>query len=250
MWEYRELVRNLTIADLKNRYQNTTLGFFWSLLSPLLFALVLYIVFRKVFEQEQNFALNLIVGIMVFRYFSLGTSTCLSSVVSRPNLVTKVFIPRHILVLSTALSNLVASLLEFIILIPVIYFSIHQLPVTILIYPLLHLITFFIIMGIGLLLGSLFVYFRDLTQIWEFVLNVLFYTSPIVYPLTIVPPYLREYYMINPLTRVVIMYRDILIGNKIPSLVDFGILMGFAVVFVLLGYYVFTRLQRRFAEEL
>ena len=106
MWQYRELIRNLTIAELKNRYQNTSLGFLWSILNPFLFAMVLWFVFRNFFKQEENFAANLLVGIMAWRFFSLGTNSSLYSIVSKPSLVTKVFIPRQILVLSNAVAIL------------------------------------------------------------------------------------------------------------------------------------------------
>ena len=72
MWQYRELIKNLTLVELKNRYQNTTLGFFWSILSPLLLALVLFLVFRNLFQQEENFLVNLLVGIMAWRFFTTG----------------------------------------------------------------------------------------------------------------------------------------------------------------------------------
>jgi len=121
MWQYRELIRNLTVADLKNRYQNTALGFFWSLLSPLLLALVLYFIFSHLFGREENFAINLLVGIMAWRFFANGTSSSLGAIVGKPSLVTKVYIPRQILVLSNTLANIISSLLEFIVLLPIIF---------------------------------------------------------------------------------------------------------------------------------
>jgi lipopolysaccharide transport system permease protein len=250
IWEYRELVKNLTIAELKNRYQNTSLGFFWSILSPLLFASVLYFVFRKLFSQEENFAINLIVGIMFWRFFSVGTSTSLTAIISHPNLVTKLYIPRQILVLSSCLSNLIASLLEFIILIPIIFVLLKHIPLTIWLYPVIHVIVFFAIYGIGLLLASLYVYFRDLLQIWEFLINVLFYTSPIIYPMSIVPPYLKTFYLLNPITRMVFMYRDVMIVGYLPSRYDLVVVIIFALIVFLAGNYVFSKLQRRFAEEI
>jgi lipopolysaccharide transport system permease protein len=250
MWEYRELIRNLTIAELKNRYQNTSLGFFWSILSPLLFAAVLFFVFRKLYITEDNFALNLIVGIMVYRFLSTGTSFSLLSIVSKPNLVTKVYIPRYILVLSTALAALIGSLLEFIILIPIIFVLQGHIPPTIVLYPVVHVFFFFIIYGLGLILASAYVYFRDLNQIWEFVVMMLLYLSPIIYPLSVVPPYLSTYYMYNPITRLVITYRDIMVKGTLPPAEAVIIIVVFAAIMWALGNFVFNRLQRRFAEEL
>jgi lipopolysaccharide transport system permease protein len=250
LYQYRELVRNLAIADLKNHYQNTSLGLFWSVLSPLLLTFILYFVFRQVFGREENFAVNLIVGIMVWRFFSTGTTACLNSIVTKPNLVTKVYIPRQILVFSTALSCLISSLLEFVILFPIAYLLLGHLPLTIVLYPLAHILLFLPIYGIGLLWASVFVFFRDLTQIWEVLLSVLIYTSPIIYPISIVPPYLLKYYMLNPLTHIIIIYRDIMVNGKFPTLSSLLIVLAFGIGAFLIGNMAFNKLQRRFAEEL
>jgi lipopolysaccharide transport system permease protein len=248
MWQYRELIKNLTTAELKNRYQNTTLGFFWSILSPLLLALVLYFVFRNLFRQEENFAINLLVGIMAWRFFITGTTLSLSAIVSKPSLVTKVYVPRWILVLSSVLANLIGSLLEFLILVPIIFILLGSLPLTILLFPVIHVLYFWLILGIGLFLSSLFVYFRDLNQVWEVLVNILFFMSPIIYPLSIVPESLMTYYLLNPVTALVIIYRDVMIGGSLPSLDNLIVVIGLGAVIFLVGVFTFNRLQRRFAE--
>jgi lipopolysaccharide transport system permease protein len=250
MWQYRELIRNLTVTDLKNRYQNTTLGFFWSLLSPFLLAVVLYFIFRHLFGSEENFAINLLVGIMTWRFFANGTSSSLVAIVSKASLVTKVYIPRQILVLSNALANLISSLLEFIILLPILFVLLSHLPVTVLLFPLIHIIYFWFIYGAGLLLSSLYVYFRDLNQIWDVLVTVLFFCSPIIYPLSIIPAYLMSYYLLNPVTLFIGMYRDVMVAGQLPSLYSILVVIGFAIAAYLLGSLVFSKLQRRFAEEI
>jgi lipopolysaccharide transport system permease protein len=250
MWEYRELIWNLTATDLKNRYQNTALGFFWSLLSPLLLALVLYFIFRHLWGREQDFAINLLVGIMAWRFFANGTSSSLRAIVGKATLVTRVYIPRQVLVLSNTLANVISSLLEFIVLLPILFVLLGYLPITVLMYPLVHIIYFFFIYGAGLFLSSLFVYFRDLGQIWQVVTQILFFCSPIIYPLTIIPDNLMTYYLLNPITEFIIMYRDVMVAGELPSLYTTGIAVGFAIAAYLVGSIVFGRLQRRFAEEI
>jgi len=250
MWQYRELIRNLTVADLKNRYQNTSLGFFWSLLSPLLLALVLYFVFSHLFSQEENFAINLLVGIMAWRFFAAGTSASLGAIVGKPSLVTKVYIPRQILVLSNALTNLIGSLLEFIVLLPIIFVLLGHMPATVLLFLPIHIIFFFFIYGAGLLLSSLFVYFRDLNQIWDVLVTVLFFCSPIIYPLSTIPAYLMPYYQLNPVTQFIGMYREVMVAGGLPSLFSIAVVICFAIAAYLVGSLVFSKLQRRFAEEI
>ena len=250
MWQYRELIRTLTVVDLKNRYQNTALGFFWSLLSPLLLAMVLYFIFSHLFGSEENFAINLMVGIMAWRFFTTGTSSSLLAIVGKPSLVTRVYIPRQILVLSTALANVISSLLEFIVLLPILFVLLGHLPATVLLFPLIHLVYFWFIFGAGLLLSSLYVYFRDLNQIWDVLVTVLFFCSPIVYPLSMIPAYLMSYYLLNPVTLFIGMYRDVMVAGDLPSLYSIVVVIGFAIAAYLVGSLVFSKLQRRFAEEI
>jgi lipopolysaccharide transport system permease protein len=250
MWQYRELIWNLTIADLKNRYQNTALGFLWSLLSPLLQALVLYLVFRHLWGQTENFAVNLLVGMMAYQFFSAGTSSSLGAIYGKSSLVTRVYIPRQILVLSNVLPTLINYLIAFVVLIPLIFILVRQLPVTVLLFPLIHIIYFWFIYGAGLLLSSLFVYLRDLNQIWQVVTRVLFFCSPVMYPLSIIPAYIMPYYRLNPITEFIVIYRDLMVAGNLPSLHSIVVVGGFTVAAYLVGNFVFNKLQRRFAEEL
>lgn len=250
MWQYRELIGNLTVVEFKNRYQNTSLGFLWSVLSPFLLAGVLFFVFRFMFGQEKNYAANLLVGIMAWRFFSLGTNASLYSVLSRPSLVTKVYIPRNLLVLSTALSSLTSACLEFVVILPLIFVITGGLPATFILFLPLHMVSFFLVYGIGLALGSLVVYFRDLNQIWEVLINVLFFCSPIVYPLSIVPKYLMDFYLLNPITQMVVSYQRLMVAGEFLSIRGIAVLVVSAGVAFVAGGAIFNRLQRRFAEEL
>ena len=250
MWQYRELIWNLTVVDLKNRYQNTALGFFWSLLSPLLQALVLYLVFRHLWGQTENFAVNILVSMMAWQFFATGTSSALSAIVGKSSLVTRVYIPRQILILSNVLSTLINSLLTFIVLLLILVVLLGHLPVTVLLFPLIHLIYFWFIFGAGLFLSALYVYFRDINQIWDVLVRVLFFCSPVMYPLSIIPASVLPYYRLNPITEFIVIYRDLMVAGNLPSLHSIVVVGGFAVTAYVVGSLVFSKLQRRFAEEL
>ncbi|MCP1662282.1 lipopolysaccharide transport system permease protein [Methanocalculus sp. AMF5] len=251
MWitEYRDLIWNLTISDLKVKYQSSVLGFAWSLLNPLLMMLVLYFVFSNIFRFEQeHFALYLLIGIIAWRFLANGTMMAMGSIVGRAALVTKVFIPRQILVLSSVLSAFISSILEFIVLIPLLFILGVGLSYTFLFFPLIHLVYFLMVYGASLILASLYVYFRDLNQIWDVVLQAGFFLSPIVYPISIIPVQYLEYYMLNPITVLIEVYRDVLLYGEIPSLPGLLGLIGFGALILLAGTLLFNRLERRFAE--
>jgi lipopolysaccharide transport system permease protein len=249
-WTYRELVRNLTVVDLKNRYQNTALGFLWSLLSPFLLALVLYFVFRYLFGQGPEFPRYLLVGLMTWRFFATGTMSSLYSIVGKPSLVTKIFVPRKILVFSSLCANLISSLLEFIVTVPILFVLSGSLPITLLLFPLIFLVYFCFVYGASLLLSALYVYFRDLNQIWEVLVNILFFLSPVIYPMIQISDKTMPYYLLNPLTEFIIIYRNLMVYGTLPSLYSLAIIIFAGVGSIIIGNLIFDRLQRRFAEAI
>ena len=253
MWivEYRELIKILTISDLKVKYQSSVLGFAWSLLNPLLMMLVLYFVFNNVFKSNQDhFALYLLIGIISWRFLANGTSASMGAIVGKSSLVTKIYIPRQVLVMSAALSCFISSILEFLVLVPLLIFLGAGLSPYILLFPVIHLIYFMIVYGISLILASLYVYYRDLNQIWDVLIQIGFFLSPIVYPLTTVPPEYMKYYMLNPMTALIQMYRDVLLYHRLPSLEDTALTMCAGLILMAAGSLIFKRLERRFAEEI
>jgi lipopolysaccharide transport system permease protein len=221
MWivEYRELIRILTISDLKVKYQSSVLGFAWSLLNPLLMMLVLYAVFSNVFKfDEDSFALYILVGIVGWRFLQNATTASMSSIVVKQSLVTKVYVPRQILVLSSVLSSFTSSILEFSVLAPLLFLFGVDLSINVLLFPFIHVTFLILIYGLSLILASLYVYYRDLNQIWEVLLQAGFFLSPIVYPISIVPEKYLSYYMMNPVTIIIEMYREALLYAKTPLL--------------------------------
>ena len=253
MWivEYRELIRILTISDLKVKYQSSALGFAWSLLNPLLLMLVLYFVFSNIFRFEQeHFALYLLVGIISWRFLANGTMSSMLAIVGKPSLVTKIYIPRQVLVLSTVLSSFISSILEFCVLVPLLFLFGANLSLNILFFPVVHVMYFFIVYGVSLILASLYVYYRDLNQIWDVLLQLGFFLSPIVYPLSTVPEKYLSYYMLNPATVVMQIYRESLLYCKTPSISSIAFVLASGVVMLLVGSIIFKRLERRFAEEI
>jgi lipopolysaccharide transport system permease protein len=253
MWlvRYRELIKLLTIADLKLRYRSSAIGFAWTLLNPLLMMLILYLVFHGVFQMKENhFALYLLIGIVAWRFLANGTVCSMGAVVHKSSLVTKLFIPRQILVFSAVLSCFVSSALEFLVLVVLLLLFGVKLSAYFFCFPLVHMVYFAMVYGISLVLAALYVYYRDLQQIWEVLLQAGFFLSPVVYPLAVVPPEYQALYLANPVTAVMQIYRQILLYGQAPSAAGMIVLLTASGVTLWLGSLTFMRLQRRFAEEL
>jgi lipopolysaccharide transport system permease protein len=237
------------VSDLKVKYQSSVLGFAWSLLNPLLMMLVLYFVFSNVFRFEvENFALYILIGIIVWRFLVNGTMTAMGSIVGRPGLVTKIFIPRQILVLSSVLSAFISSILEFLVLIPLLFILGAGVTVYILFFPIVHVIYLLLVYGVSLFLASLYVYYRDLNQIWDVVLQAGFFLSPIVYPISVIPTAYIGYYMLNPMTMLMDIYRDFLLYGNMPSFLSISMVFVAGCLIAFFGSLLFHRLERRFAE--
>ncbi|MDI6896848.1 ABC transporter permease [Methanocella conradii] len=248
--EYRELIINLVISDLKIKYSNSILGFAWSLINPLLMMAILYLVFNNVFKSGQNnFIIFLLIGILSWRFFSLVTASSLQSIVSNPSLIKKIYIPREALTISKVISGLISSVLEFAVLLPLLVALSVGIRPTILLFPAIQFIYFLLICGISLILASVYVYVRDLNQIWEVMLQLGFFASPIVYSPTLVPADYRFLYMLNPIARLISMYRDVFLYGVVPALSDFLITLTFSAALLMAGAAIFKRLSRRFAEE-
>jgi lipopolysaccharide transport system permease protein len=253
MWlvEYRELISILTISDLKVKYQSSVLGFAWSLINPLLIMLVLYLVFSNAFrEAQEHFALYILIGIVSWRFMAIGTTSAMISIVTKPSLVTKIYIPRQILVLSSVLSSFISSILEFLVLVPMLLILGAGISPYLLLFPLIHLIYFMIIYGVSLVLAALYVYYRDLNQIWDVLMQMGFFLSPIVYPLSTVPQQYMSYYMLNPVTAIIQMYRSTLLYHGLPSSSETAVAVSCGVAMMFLGSLIFSVLERRFAEEI
>lgn len=251
IFRYKELISNLVVSDLKTKYSSSILGFAWSMLNPLMMMIVLYAVFNNVFKSNQeHYAFYLLIGMTTWRFFANSTTMAMSSIVGKANLVTKIFIPREILTLSVVLSALVSSILEFTVLIIILIIFGVVISSKILIFPLLYILYLPIVYGVSLMLASLYVYFRDLNHIWEVLVQIGFFLSPIVYPMSIVPEEYKFYYMLNPITVIIDMYRNVLLYDTIPKVTDFGIVLIFGIFLLTSGSLLFKKLSRRFAEEI
>lgn len=248
--KYWDLIKTLTINDLKAKYQHTYLGVIWSLLSPILLVIVLYFIFWNIRRLEENFALYLLVGILSWRFFTVSTSSSLSVIRQKSSLLSNMVLPSEIFVFTKNLSALISSVLEFIILVPVVALLAGKMSVFVVLFPLVHVLFFLITFGISLILSSCYPYLRDLHEIWPFVIQLGFFLCPILYPLSVIPESLRSLYLLNPVTQIIIFFRDLILYGRIPDITSILYILVFGIVLVLVGHYIFKKLEPRFTEVL
>ena len=245
------LIKELTLSDFKLRYKGSLLGLVWSFLKPLLMLLTFYVVFSLIIKLEiNNYVLFLFLGIILWNFFADSTVLSMNNLLSKRDLIKKVYFPREILVISSCLNaflNLLFSLFIFI-------FFLFLFKIEITIYFLLFipiLISLFILsLGFSYLLSSLYVKYRDLDHLWGIVLSIGFWITPIAYSIDFVPKNYLTLYMLNPFARIITDSRDILIYNKIDSIWSILITFLISIAIYLLGYYVYKKRSLYFAEEL
>jgi ABC-2 type transport system permease protein len=251
IWEFKYLIYNLVLRDLKVKYKGSTLGFLWSLLNPLLMIVVYTVAFQFVLKvRVPNFPIFLFSALLPWSFLSSTLSMGVTSITENSNLVKKVYFPREVLPLSIVLVNLFHFCLSFLVLIPALLFF-KIIPGFSFLF--LVVIVFFqtlFVLGLTLLVSALNVYYKDVKHFLEVMLNLWFWLTPIIWPLNLVPEKLQDYVYLNPFTAFVQAYRDIILHNQFPKPLILTILVATGILVFLLGALVFQKKQRRFAEEI
>lgn len=251
MSHYVDVIRVLAWKDFKVRYRSSALGFVWSLLNPLAYMVILTLVFSVLIRTNiVNYPAWFLVGILIWRYFSIATTQGLYSIVSNPSLVNKVYIPRYLIVLSNNLGNLLGACLEFVVLLPLLIILGVNFSLYAFFLPIVIALEFLLIFGLSLSLSSLAVVYRDFYQIWEIVLQLGFFLSPIVYDVTMVPTRFQTLYGLNPATRLIVAARMLLLQNAVPDGLSDLTTLSIVGVTLLLGFIIFRLLEGRFVEQL
>lgn len=249
--EYREMVKMLVKRNLRGRYKNSFFGFAWTFMNPL-FQLVVYtLLFSVILRSDiEQYALFLFVALIPWMAFSGAVNDGSASIITQGNLVTKIYFPRQILPLVTTLNNFVNMLLCMIIVLFVCLIT-KGIDFTALLFLIpVILIEFILAFGISLMVSGITVYVRDVQHILGIVMMAWNFLTPVVYPIETVPDRLRGLFMLNPMTPIILAYRDILFYKRIPQMSTMAGAFAAGCIFVIAGWVVFDALEKHFAEAL
>lgn len=246
-----EIIKELALADFKGKYKNSVLGFFWSFLNPLLMFSVLYFVFTIFFKVKlEHYQLYLLLGVIIWSYFAEATVSGTESLVSKRGLLTKIAFAPEVIVISASLTSALTFFLNLLIFLGFMYFSGVFLKATALCFLVIYLELFFLILGLNFALSALYVKYRDLSHIWTVMLQIGFWVTPIVYPLSIVPQNILKFYMLNPMSRLIHSSRTVLLYHYLTSTRDLIITISIILVVFLAGWGIFQREKKILAERL
>lgn len=257
----KAILREMVSTDFKVRYQESVLGYMWSLLKPLFMFAILFVLFTYIIpigEGVEHYGVILLLGIVLWNFFTETTVLGAGSVISNGDLLRKINIPRYLVVIASSVSALINLGLNLVV---VFVFALingvsPSLEWLILVPIIVELFIF--ALGMAFLLATLCVKFRDITYIWEIVLQAGFYASVIIFPITMVPVSVRDYFFINPIVQIVQDARRFVLGDSstitLWNSIDNPVLIAapFIViaVFVALGAWYFRRRSKYFAEDI
>lgn len=256
------LLKQLVRTDFKLRYQGSVLGYAWSLLRPLLLFVILYVVFVNFLKFKDDtiphYSIYLLLGIVLWNFFAETTSQSLSSIVSRGDIIRKIRIPRWTIVISSSLGALINLFFSLIVVAFFMVINGADVMRTALLFPLILLQLYMLALGLSLMLAALYVKYRDISYIWEVILQGAFYLTPIIYPLSLITNLtFQKLLLINPIAAAVqnaryaiVSHRTVtgatIIHNTWVQLVPYAL----TLVFLVAGILYFKKQARDFAENL
>jgi ABC-2 type transport system permease protein len=251
------LIKEIAITDFKLKYQGSVFGYLWSLVKPLAYFSVLYVIFTKVFHigsDIPHYPIHLLVAVVLFSFWAEATSIAMNAIVSRGGLIRKIYFPRMVLVIAATLTSLITLSINMIVVIILALLSGVTFGPNILWLIPLTLELYLFVVGVSFYLSALYVKFRDIGHIWEVFNQVFFYATPIVYPLILVPFAYARFMVLSPLTQVIQDSRMVILNYDVltpSSYWRFPLIPEIIVLVILItGYLLFQKMAAKFAEEI
>lgn len=244
---YRFLLQDLIVRDIKVKYRRSVLGIAWSVLNPLLMMLVITAVFANIFRFDVDyFPIYYLTGLIIFSLVSEATSGSMVSILYGGALIKKVYIPKYIFPLEKCLFALVNMLFSAVAVVVVILILGMSIEFTIILFWIPVIYAFIFSVGLGLILATLAVFFRDITHLYAVWITAWMFLTPIIYPVEILPDNMRSLIRINPMYHFVNYFRDVVMYGRVPGLSENLICLAFALGSLFLGLIVFKWKQGRF----
>jgi lipopolysaccharide transport system permease protein len=247
----RDLLRELVARDMKLRYKRSILGVAWSLLNPLIQMLVFIFLFRRVMTLDiPNYPSFVFTGVLAWNWFQNAVLLATGAITSNRELIRRPGFPTAILPVVTVTTNLIHFLLALPVPLLFLVLSGGRLTSAILSLPLVIVLQFVLILGLGYLVATFQVTFRDTQHLLGVFFMLLFYLTPVFYDASIIPARYQTFYQLNPMAHLITAYRAILIQGDLPDLRALLALCVLGLLLLWLGHAVFTRASIRFVEEL
>ena len=250
LYNYRELLKSNIKKEIRGKYKGSFLGVLWSFVNPLLTVLVYAIVFPYIMRiKTDNYLIFLIIGVIPWTFFTTVIMQGMITVRMNEGIIKKVYFPREILPISVALSGLVNFFISSLIILIFCIFGGVGISWHLVLLPLIALLQFIFSLGIVFACSAINVYIKDTEYIVQFIINMLFYGTPILYTVELFPERLRWILYLNPMTHIISAYRDIFMYHRIPEVSSLGFITIVSLVVLFIGLGIFKKLEKGFAEQ-
>lgn len=250
IFNYWEFLKTNVKKDIRGKYKGSFLGVLWSFINPLLSVLVYAIVFQYIMRFNiEHYLIYLISGIIPWTFFTTSLNSGINSILYNGNIIKKVYFPRIILPISSVTSALINFLISCIIIFLFTIFSGVGISINLIFLAIVVIVQYILCLGIVFILSAIEIYVKDIEHIINFFISMLFYVTPILYTPEAVPENMRFLLKYNPMSYIIESYHDIFYYKQSPNLYKLGIVFFISVLIFILGYNVFKRLQKGFAEE-
>ncbi|MDO5825747.1 MAG: ABC transporter permease [Methanosphaera sp.] len=244
--KYKSLLAELVRRDIKIKYRRSVLGVLWSLLDPLLSMILLTIVFSTLFKRVENYPIYYLSAMTAFSLFRSGSTQAMGSIISSSGIWKVMYVPKYIYVISAVISNFITYALSLIVLFGIMFVLNVKFTVFILFASLPILILIVMTIGVGLIMATINVFFRDMQHLYGVFCTMLMYAMPIFYPADIVPPRFRVFQIYNPVLQIINALRDCFLYGKLYEPFSIYYSATWAVIFLVIGLLLFYKYQDKF----
>ncbi|NRT90795.1 ABC transporter permease [Clostridium beijerinckii] len=251
LYNYREMLSNLVKKDLRTRYKGSVLGFLWTFVNPLLQLVVYTMVFSLIMRAGvDKYYIYLFVALVPWIFFATSLTSSASSIIGNKDLIKKVYFPRIIIPISVVNGAFMNMIFTMVVVFAALIFSGIGINGYIIFLPIIMILEYLFALGLAFIVSALNVYFRDLEHILGIITMAWMYGTPILYGIDMVPEQLQPIFNLNPMTPIILAFRDILYYKTMPNLSHMGLILLWSIGFIISGYLIFQKLQRNFVEEL
>ena len=251
IFAYRELLKNLVLNELKLRYRNSVLGFLWTILNPLFYLLILALVFSRIMRfQVENYAIFLFTGLVSWSMIQQTISTATASIVNNQALIRKVYVPKIIFPLANVFARYIDHLILTVILL--VFLVVFRMPFSwyLFLIPFIILIHFLFSLGISLIFSVAYIKVRDVQHIVAIVFQALFFLTPIIYSVDVLPKSFRPLFLLNPVYYFVQIFRFPVYYSTLPSWKVISAALLLTIGAIVLGIYIFYKKEKYFVFHL
>jgi ABC-type polysaccharide/polyol phosphate export permease len=248
IFKYRDLVFQFISRSLKTRYKRSALGVLWTLLNPILTMTVLTLVFSNIFRFNiEYYPVYILSGLVVWNFFSFSTHGAMGDMVWSGDLLHRIYIPKSIFAISAVGTGLVNMLISIIPLLGISLVIGLQLRLSILVMPMAVILLSIFALGVGLILSTAAAYFSDMLPVYDVILTIWMYATPIIYPFAILPEELKPFFLLNPMLHLLTLFRAPLFEGVVPGWETWAIGAAISVTTLVIGGLIFTSKSNEYA---